>query len=90
MTVGQLIQRLRKLNQDMPVVVRTKDNNFLEDFTDLKAADIVELSTKEVFKQPYWGVQLYDASEGPKERPTKVLSLTGGTVFQRGSDEKEG
>jgi hypothetical protein len=88
MTVGQLIQRLKKFDPDMPVVVKPKGKSLQDDFTELKLSDIVELKVKEVFKNPYWGTQLYDASEGFREKPIKVLSLAGGTWFQRGSDEK--
>lgn len=89
MTVGQLIQRLKRFDVNMPVVVRTKEHGMLEDFKDLSVSDIVELRTKEVFDESYQGVQIYDASEGPREKPIKVLSLTGGTLLQRGSYESK-
>jgi hypothetical protein len=89
MTVGQLIQRLKKLNPDMPVVIKPRRLKGLhDDFVELLVSDIVELKTKELFTKPYWGEQVYDASETTHERNTKVLSLSGGTWFQRGSDEK--
>jgi hypothetical protein len=88
MTIGQLIKRLQRFNPDIPVVLRNKGNP-PDDFVELRVSDIVELKTKEVFKNPFWGTQLYDASEGARERSTKVLSLSGGTNFQRGSDEPQ-
>jgi len=89
MTVGQLIQRLGRLNPDMPVVVKAKGASLAEDFIELRVSDMVELNTKEVFNNPHWQTQLYDASEGFRERPIKVLSLSGGTWFQRGNNENK-
>lgn len=90
MTVAQLIKKLQSLDADMPVVIRTPSKGFLDDFGDLNTSDLVVINTVRLFNEPYWGKQIYDASEGPRDNPVKVLSLTGGTVFQRGSDEKEG
>lgn len=89
MTVGQLIQRLKKFDQDMPVVVKAKGPRLHDDFVDLKIADILELKTKELFTQPFWGEQVYDASEGVMDRSKKVLSISGGTWFQRGDKNNE-
>ena len=86
MTVAQLIQRLKRFDPDMPVVIKGRGRSLPEDFLELKVTDIVELTTKEVFNQPYWGEQIYDASEG-LERKSKVLSLSGGTWFQRGNND---
>ena len=84
MTVKQLIQRLSRLDPDMPVVVKANGHKLQDDFVDLKISDLVTLVTKELYTIPYWGGQVYDASEGNRERKTKVLSLSGGTWFQRG------
>lgn len=89
MTVGQLIQRLKKFDPDMQVVVRPSGKSLPDDFAELKLSDIVELKTKAVFKMPYWGEQIYDASEEIMERPVKVLSLSGGTYFQRGPYDRK-
>lgn len=89
MTVGQLIEKLKKLNPDMPVVVRAKSNGYVDDFKDLKLSDVVELNAKLVFSEPYWGEKLYDASEDIAGKKVKILSLSGGTFFQRSENEKE-
>lgn len=88
MTVGQLIQKLKRLDPDMPVVIKPAGTrNFRDDFTELKPSDIIELKAKELYKMPYWGDQVYDASETCYEKTVQVLSLSGGTFFQRGSNE---
>lgn len=89
MTVAQLIQKLKKFDPDMPVVIKSGKVDLSEDFIDLTLSNLVELKTREVFKVPHWQTQLYDASEGLRERPTKVLSLSGGTLLQRGKNENE-
>lgn len=89
MTVGRLIERLKRLDPDMPVVVRTGSKAFLDDFKDLNMSDIVELNAKLVFSEPHWQERLYDASESISDKKVKILSFSGGTPFQRGKDEKE-
>lgn len=90
MTVGQLIQRLKRFDPDMNVVVKPKQgHNMVDDFVDIKVTDIVELKTKALYKTPFWGEQIYDASEAVHDRNDKVLSLSGGTVFQRAPKGEE-
>jgi hypothetical protein len=84
MTVGQLIKKLQSFDPDMPVVVRTPAKNFPDDFGDLNASDVAVVATAKLFNEPYWGQQVYDASENPSSpRNTKVLSLSGPSTFDK-------
>ena len=88
MTIAQLIQKLKRFDPDMPVVIKpSMGHNLPDDFYELKFSDLVELKTKPVYKDPFWENQVYDASETIKDRSAKVLSLSGGTHFQRGDEE---
>lgn len=84
MTVAQLIKKLQGFDPDMPVVVRTPAKNFPDDFGDLNASDLAVVATAKLFNDPYWGNQIYDASENVHSpRNVKVLSLSGPSLFDK-------
>ena len=87
MTVAQLIKKLQSMDPNLPVVVRSGSTSFPDDFVDLNGSDLTVVSTKKLFNEPYWDQQIYDASEGI-QRPTSVLSLSGGSLFQRALNGK--